>query len=83
MPIFYFSGKENYLKKQEIEKIEKAEQAYSGSNYILNNVITLNLICFLCCEMHKYITRKSKTLPDSDMSLIRALQFIEKTYRRR
>ena len=59
-------------------EIEKAAQAYSGSNYILNNVITLNLICFLCCEMHKYMTRKSKTLPVSDMSLIRSLQFIEK-----
>ena len=28
--------------------------------------------------MNKHITRKSKTLPASDLSLIRALQFIEK-----
>ena len=64
----------NYIQKE----TEKAEEAYSGKNYILSNVITLNLICYLCCEMHKHITKKSKTLPYTDLSLINALQFIDK-----
>lgn len=59
-------------------EIEKSEDAYSEGNYILNNVITLNLICFLCYEMHKHITRKSKTLSDTDLSLIRSLKYIDK-----
>lgn len=63
-----------YIEKE----IEKTEEAYSEGNYILNNVITLNLICFLCYEMHKHITRKSKTLTDTDLSLICSLQYIDK-----
>ncbi|MBR5308912.1 MAG: AraC family ligand binding domain-containing protein [Clostridia bacterium] len=59
-------------------EIRKSCRVTSEKHYVLNNVIILNLICFLCGEMDSHISGNGRTLSDSGLSLIRAIEYIDK-----